>query len=125
MNKKILIIDDEIDLLKTFKTVLEKNNYDVITAEDGREGLEKAKRENPDLVITDIIMPEKDGAQVIFELNKELPNIKVIVMTAGEYGDAQNYLKSIIAHSHVKYGFEKPFDMDEMLQKIKEVLCSE
>jgi len=101
MNKKILIMDDEPDFIKTFKAALEKNNYEVITAEDGREGLEKAKKENPDLVITDIIMPEKDGAQVIFELQKELPGIKVIAMIAGEHGDPQNYLKSIITHSHV------------------------
>ena len=81
-----------------------------------------AEKERPDLVITDIIMPEMDGAQVIYELQKKIPGIKMIAMTAGESGNAQQYLKSIIDHSDVQYGFEKPFDMEKMLKKIKELL---
>ena len=59
MAKKILLIDDEPNVLKVLKSRLESENYSVITASDGKEGLEKAKAEKPDLIILDVIMPIK------------------------------------------------------------------
>jgi len=67
-------------------------------------------------------MPEKDGAEVIFDLQIECPGIKMIVITGGGQGDAQAYLKSIMAHSDVKCALEKPFTMDELLKSVKKCL---
>ncbi len=116
---KILVIDDDGKFLEIMREYLENEGYEVLVASDGEIGTELYREKKPDLIITDVIMPEKDGAQVIFELQKEFPGIKIIVMTGGGQGDAQAYLKSITAFSNVKYAFEKPFAMDELLQAVK------
>jgi len=125
MNRKILVVDDEKELLKAFKIQLEQNGYEVLTAGDGVEGLNVAEKENPDLVITDVIMPEKDGAEFIFDLQRRFPRIKLIVMSGGGDYSAQVYLKPVTLYSKVKYAFEKPIDMDEMLKAIKKLLYDE
>jgi len=117
---KILVIDDNDQFQKMMRECLEKAGYEVLVASDGEIGVELYREKKPDLVITDVIMPEKDGAQVIFELQKEFPGIKIIVMTGGGQGDAQAYLKSITAFSNVQHAFEKPFAMDELLVAVKE-----
>ena len=65
MAKKILIIDDEPHTVKMVANRLASNNYKVITATDGAEGLDKAKKEQPDLILLDILMPNMDGCQVL------------------------------------------------------------
>jgi len=117
---KILVIDDDGKFLEIMREYLENEGYEVLMASDGEIGADLYRENKPDLVITDVIMPEKDGAQVIFELQKEFPGIKIIVMTGGGQGDAQTYLKSITTLSNVKYAFEKPFAMDKLLQAVKE-----
>ena len=117
---QILVIDDNDQFRKMMRKCLESEGYEVLVASDGEIGAKLYREKKPALVITDVIMPEKDGAQIIFELQKEFPDIKMIVMSGGGQGDAQAYLKSIIAFSNVKHAFEKPFAMDEMLQAVKE-----
>jgi len=117
---QILVIDDDDQFRKMIRECLENEGYEVLVASDGKIGVELYRENKPDLVITDVIMPEKDGAEVIFELQKEFPGIKMIVMSGGGQGDAQAYLKSITAFSNVKYAFEKPFAMDELLGAVKE-----
>jgi len=120
MRAQILVIDDNDQFLEIIRGCLEKAGYEVLLASDGKIGVELYRENKPDLVITDVIMPEKDGAEVIFDLQKEFPGIKMIVMTGGGQGDAQAYLKSITEYSNVKYAFEKPFAMDELLGAVKE-----
>lgn len=117
---KILVIDDNDQFLEIMRECLEKAGYEVLLASDGKIGVELYRKNKPDLVITDVIMPEKDGAEVIFDLQKEFPGIKMIAMTGGGQGDAQAYLKSITEFSNVKYAFEKPFALDELLGAVKE-----
>ena len=119
---QILIIDDNDQFRGMLQEMLSQSGYKVLVASDGRDGVALYREKRPDLVITDVIMPEKDGAEVIFELQKEFPGIKMIVMTGGGKGDAQIYLKSIMAYSHVKHAFEKPFDMNELLATVKEII---
>jgi len=119
---QILIIDDDDRFREVLQRMLDQAGYEVLMASNGREGVDLYREKHPDLVITDIIMPEKDGSEVIFELQKEFPDIKMIVMTGGGQGDAQAYLKSITAYSHVKCALEKPFAMDELLQAVKEAV---
>ena len=119
---QILVIDDNDQFREMLRECLEKAGYEVLVASDGKIGVELYRDKHPDLVITDVIMPEKDGAEVIFDLQREFPGIKMIVMTGGGQDDAQTYLKSIMTFSNVKYAFEKPFAMDELLRVVKEIV---
>jgi two-component system alkaline phosphatase synthesis response regulator PhoP len=70
MSKKILLIDDELDILEILSYNLEKEGYDIYTATNGNEGIEKAKEIVPDLILLDVMMPEKDGIETCQELRK-------------------------------------------------------
>lgn len=82
-NKKILIVEDEFSLLNVLKMKFEQGNYKVYIASNGKEGIEMAKKEIPDLILLDIIMPEMDGFEVLKELkdNKETKGIPVVILT--------------------------------------------
>src|SRR3989338_1841917 len=84
MNKKILVIDDEPEMTELLKSRLESQSYEIITAHDGEEGLEKARYEKPDLIILDVLMPKMDGYTFVRELKVEeaTKGIPVIVLTA-------------------------------------------
>lgn len=84
---KILVVDDEKNILKLYKSELEDEGYDVITASSGREALEVFEREAPDLVTLDILMPDMDGIQVLRQMKEKRPNIPVIMLTAYDYRD--------------------------------------
>lgn len=81
---KILLVDDDPDFIEATKVVLESQPYEVITALSGKEGLEKAREQKPDLVLLDIIMPQIDGFQVCQQLKKdpELAEVPVIMITS-------------------------------------------
>ncbi|MDP3697653.1 MAG: response regulator [Candidatus Taylorbacteria bacterium] len=82
--KKILLVDDELELIDIYTATLKDAGYVVITAIDGPEGLEKARTEKPDLILLDLKMPKMSGLQVLAKLkaDQELKNIKVIFLTA-------------------------------------------
>ena len=79
---KILVVDDEIDFLEMIRLRLEANNYQVITAMDGNEALEKFKTEKPVAVLLDILMPGMDGIDVLKKIRKEDSRIPVFIITA-------------------------------------------
>ncbi len=81
---KILIVDDDTDFVESTKTILESKPYDVVVAYQGEEGLKKAKEENPDLILLDVIMPVKDGFTAAEQLKKDpqLSKIPVLMLTA-------------------------------------------
>ena len=84
MAKKILIVDDDPDLVEAVTMILESKNYDVAAAYGGIEGLQKAKVENPDLIVLDVMMPDKDGYAVCKELKSDpkLSKIPILLLTA-------------------------------------------
>jgi CheY-like chemotaxis protein len=84
---KILVVDDEKNILKLYKAELEDEGYNVVTANSGKEALEVFRQENPDLVTLDIMMPDIDGIQVLRQLKQENPQIPVIMLTAYDYRD--------------------------------------
>lgn len=117
----ILIIDDEPQIRSMLKLMLERDGYEVAEAPDGREGI-KIHRQNPaDLIITDLIMPNKDGIGMIIELRKEFPDVKIIAMSGGGLNKPEGYLRGA-----KKLGaactLTKPIDRDELLRAIKDVL---
>ena len=81
---KILLIDDDLDFVESTKTILESKPYEVIVAYEGNEGLQKAREENPDLILLDIIMPVKDGFTAAEQLKKDpqLSKIPVLMLTS-------------------------------------------
>lgn len=117
--KKILVIDDEGDLLKLTRTRLEANGYKVLTLDSGDRAVEFAGREKPDLILLDIVMPGKNGCDVCKDLkaDKATGNIPVVIFTA-QYPE-EEYIKinseEIGADDYVL----KPFDAQELLAKIK------
>ena len=84
MKKKILIADDEVDLVEVLKVYLEMKGYEVLTAHDGEKALEVAQGESPDLILLDVIFPKMDGYTVLRELRgrKETKSIPVVMITA-------------------------------------------
>lgn len=84
---KILVVDDEKNILKLYKAELEDEGYIVVTANSGKEAIDVFRQENPDLVTLDIMMPDIDGIQVLRQLKQENPQIPVIMLTAYDYRD--------------------------------------
>lgn len=118
MAKKILVIDDDPDLSYLLKARLEANKFEVITAYDGTEGLEKTKSEKPDLIILDILMPEKDGYVFVKELKSEedIKDIPVIVISG------KDTLKILFEKEGITDYLVKPLDIKELLEKINKRL---
>jgi YesN/AraC family two-component response regulator len=115
--KKILIVEDDQMLRETLVEVLSNDNYELYEAENGEQGLDLVQIENFDLVITDILMPHKDGLEVIMHLKKLSPQTKIIAISGGGRVMATDYLN--IAE---KFGcdetFIKPFNNKELLEKV-------
>ena len=84
MLKKILIIEDEVELVEMLKVRLEANGYDIISAYDGQTGLDRAKKEKPDLILLDLMLPKIDGYQICGTLkkDKEYSRIPIIIFSA-------------------------------------------
>ncbi len=117
--KKILVIDDEGDLLKLARARLEASGYKVLTLESGDRALETARSEKPDLILLDIVMPGKNGCQVCKELkaDKTTGAIPVIVFTA-QYPE-EEYVKTNTEEIGADDYVLKPFDAKALLAKIK------
>jgi len=121
MTQKILIIDDEPYILMMLKKMLEKAGYDVDLASNGREGMELFQKEPAGLVITDIIMPEKEGLETIREMKRLSPDLKIIAMSGGGKISAENYLETASIFGATRI-IEKPFTQNEMVSAVKELL---
>ncbi len=119
--KKILIIDDEPPIPKMLKKLLEKNSYQVLEASDGKQGIESYKEHDPDLIITDLIMPEKEGLETIGQLKKLNPNVKIVAISGGGVNDPKMYLHLAENLGAIK-AFSKPIDNEILISAIKEIL---
>lgn len=117
-NKKILIIDDEPDFVKMLKMRLEFSGYEVAIAFDGDEGLEILRKEIPDLILLDIMMPNKDGYTFLLDMKKDerTREIPVIALTA------KAGMKDLFELEGAKDYIVKPFESEHLLAKIREVV---
>ena len=122
---KILLIDDDVDFVEATKTVLESEPYDVIVAHEGNEGLRKAREENPDLILLDVIMPVKDGFTAAEQLKKDpqLRKIPVLMLTAfsSKVQETSIPLSRGLTLEAEDY-IEKPIAPEELLAKVKQYL---
>ena len=118
--KKILLIDDEVDFIDVLRTRLEANNYEVKVAYDGEEGLEKVQKENPDLIILDIMMPRISGFDVCRKLkvDQKFKDIPIIMLTAKFQSSDMDFAKALGADAYIT----KPFEPQVLLNKISELL---
>jgi two-component system, OmpR family, alkaline phosphatase synthesis response regulator PhoP len=119
-NKKILVVDDEIELRLGVVIRLKAAGFEVLTASDGLEGLEKARKEEPDLILLDLMLPKMDGYKVcrMLKFDAKYKNIPIIMLTAR----AQDTDKSLGGEAGANAYITKPADHQELLDKIKELL---
>ena len=119
--KKILFVEDERALQKTFKEILSKEGYEVISAFDGKTGLELAKAESPDLILLDLILPKLDGFEVLKRLkeNEKTKEIPVIVLTNLERLED---VEKAIELGAKTYLVKAQYTLEEVVEKIKNVL---
>ena len=117
---KILMVDDEPEFLEMVKTRLEAGGYEVITASDGQQGLDKAKKEKPDLIILDLMLPKMDGYKVCGFLKKDTrySRIPIIILSARAQEEDMQLGEELGADAYII----KPFDAAALLGKIKEFL---
>ena len=114
---RILIIDDDVQILKMLRKMLELEGHEVVDATDGNKGLKLYREDPTDLVITDIVMPEKEGIETIVDLRREFPEAKIIAMSGGGHVEPEAYL-------HMAKGFgaqrtlTKPFGKEELVEAI-------
>jgi CheY-like chemotaxis protein len=118
---RILLIDDDDLVRRTLCQILRRNGHTVVEASNGKEGLDRFKGANADLVITDIVMPGKEGTEVLIELRKKHPSVKVIAISGGGRQGGADYLK-VARHLGAAKVLAKPFSGDDLLSAINEVL---
>jgi len=118
--KRILIVDDEEDILNVLKFRLEANNYEVLTASDGQEGLNKARTERPDLLILDLMLPKLDGYKVcrMLKFDEVYKAIPIIMFTAKAQQKDEELGKEMGADAYIA----KPFEPEILLEKIRQLL---
>ncbi len=118
--KKILLIEDEKDLVETVTLRLEAFGYEVITAHDGFEGLGKAKKENPDIIILDLMLPKMDGYKVcgLLKADTRYNKIPIIMFTARAQESDKKMGKEVGADAYIT----KPFEPQALLEKIRYLL---
>jgi CheY-like chemotaxis protein len=127
--KKILIVDDELDVRIYVRTLFETSGYAPIVSRNGKEGLEKAKELSPDLIILDVMMPEAGGVTMYRELKADqaLKDIPVIMLTGIGEKSFSHYLKMLNLkrkdpipqpHAHM----EKPLDHEKLLELAKKII---
>jgi YesN/AraC family two-component response regulator len=121
--ESILIIDDEPQIRSMIRLILERAGYSVMEAADGVEGIRRFHETPVNLIITDLIMPNKDGIGMIIELKKEFPDIKIIAMSGGGLNRPEGYLRGA-----QKLGaactLSKPINRQELLRVVKDTLGS-
>jgi two-component system, chemotaxis family, chemotaxis protein CheY len=120
---KILVIDDDTIVRNTIVQLLEEDDsYRVLSAEDGVRGMALFRSEQPDLVITDIIMPEQEGIQTITEMRKARPDAKIIAISGGGRIGNTDFLKiaQVLGAMAV---IPKPFDLDELMMTVRDCLA--
>lgn len=133
-NQKILIIDDDPDIVEAMRMPLEANRYNVITASNGKDGLQRAKEETPDLIILDVMMEtDTEGFHVAYELKSEEPDSKykncrktpILMITAISQKKGMNFSpEKDDAFLPVDSFIEKPVQPKDLLAKVSELLAN-
>ncbi|MGE4488230.1 MAG: response regulator [Kiritimatiellales bacterium] len=122
--KKILLVDDEAAIRKMVKAVLNDARYSFTEASNGLEAQVFLEREHYDLIISDVIMPDCDGIELVMTIRRRFPDVKVVMMSGGGRVRAGHYLDLAGKLGAAKV-FEKPFDTAELREAVKGLLFNE
>ncbi|MCK4649339.1 response regulator [bacterium] len=120
MAKKILVVDNEPEFLKALSVSLKASGYEVLTAQNGQEGLKKAHTSNPDLIILDILMPRMDGYELcrLLKFDQRYKAIPIIMLTAKAQETDKVMGEKVGADGYIT----KPFETQDLLNRIKKFL---
>jgi len=118
-SKRILLVDDDADIIESLRLALESNGYEVLVARDGNQGLALTERENPDLVILDMMMPKRSGFLVLEKMRRtrEVP-LRVIMITANEGSRHKAYAEMLGVDDYIR----KPFPMDRLIESVQRLI---
>jgi DNA-binding response OmpR family regulator len=118
--KKILIVDDEADLVETVRFPLEMEGFNVLVSYNGEDGLGQARREKPDLILLDLMLPKLDGYKVcrLLKFDERYKNIPILMLTA----KTQEKDKALGLETGANEYITKPFDLEKLVEKVKEYL---
>jgi len=119
-SKRILLVDDDPEIVESMKLALEAKGYRILVAKDGNQGLAMAEREDPDLVILDMMMPRRSGFLVLERLRRtrRVP-MRVIMITANEGSRHKAYAEMLGVDDYIR----KPFAMDRLLDSVDRLLA--
>ncbi len=117
----ILIIEDNKQVRSMLRKLLEQEGFTVTEASDGEEGIRRYNENQADLIITDIVMPNKEGLETILELKKQYRDVKIIAISGGGAIHANNYLQLATYFGAIRT-FEKPVGRRELLAAVKELI---
>jgi DNA-binding response OmpR family regulator len=121
--KRILLIDDDSEVRLFLRIALEREGYQVLEADNGRDGVDLFRSAPVDLVVADIFMPEKEGIETIRELRLEFPEVKILAVSGGIPGcDPDHYLK-MAQKLGANSSLAKPFDQKRFLESVCELLA--
>jgi len=117
--RRVLLVDDDPEIIESMRTVLESKGYEILVARDGNQGLLMAERENPDLVVLDMMMPKRSGFLVLERLRRSHPvPMRVIMITANEGSRHKAYAEMLGVDDYIR----KPFAMDRLLDSVQRLL---
>jgi DNA-binding response OmpR family regulator len=118
-DKRILLVDDDAEIVESLRLALESNGYTVLIARDGNQGLALSERENPDLVILDMMMPKRSGFLVLEKMRRtrETP-LRVIMITANEGSRHKAYAEMLGVDDYIR----KPFPMDRLIDSVQRLI---
>jgi len=118
---RVLVIDDEPVIVQMLRSFLERNGFEVDSAADGAAGIEKQRGAPAEVIITDILMPGKEGFETIRDLRKVAPGVKIIAISGGGRNEPQTYLRFATSFGADR-AFAKPLDLAQLLAAITELL---
>jgi DNA-binding response OmpR family regulator len=117
--RRVLLVDDDHEIVESVRFALEANGFAVLIARDGNQGLAMAEREDPDLVILDMMMPKRSGFLVLEKLRRSRPvPMRVIMITANEGSRHKAYAEMLGVDDYIR----KPFAMDRLMDSVKRLL---
>ena len=119
-SRRILLVDDDFEIIESLRLALEAKGYDVLVARDGNQGLAMAEREDPDLLILDMMMPKRSGFLVLEKLRRSRPvPLRIIMITANEGSRHKAYAEMLGVDDYIR----KPFAMDRLLGSVARLLA--
>lgn len=118
--KRILLVDDDQEIIESLRMALQAKGYEILIARDGNQGLAMAEREDPDLMILDMMMPKRSGFLVLEKLRRSRPvPLRVIMITANEGSRHKAYAEMLGVDDYIR----KPFAMDRLMESVNRLLA--